>query len=143
MAILAGFALASSATWRELPVGWVVLLAAMPSVGWLGFSRPVAWQTLAVQVKPGEIWHLTLKKIDASGIVTAKSERQATLVQAWHHFFGLTLALNFRIDPHNKPECIKLTVWRCNVSPETFRRLCVLSAWQMEQPDRVFLRESV
>lgn len=136
---LASAALAYSGHWLGLSVGWVVLLGATPvavMAGTAACNGSPTGGTLIIRVKPGGLWRLHFVESEVTG-------RKATLVQTWHHIFGLTLAFNLRNDPHNKPECIKLTVWRRNVSPDTYRRLCVLSAWQTQQSEKVFPRESV
>jgi len=53
-----------------------------------------------------------------------------TLQQHWTHIFGLTLRLNLHNHPHNKPEVVTVTLWRSQLSAQTYRRLTIWAAWQ-------------
>ena len=53
-----------------------------------------------------------------------------TLQQHWAHIFGLTLRLNLHNHPHNKPEVVTVTLWRSQLSAQTYRRLNIWAAWQ-------------
>lgn len=56
-----------------------------------------------------------------------------TLEHFWPHFFGVTLALKMLNDPHNGSKNVRIMVWRCQLPPETYRRLCVMVNWQVNQ----------
>lgn len=72
------------------------------------------------------------------------SETQiATLEHFWHHFFGVTLALKIENGPHNRTKNVRIMVWRCRLSCETYRRLCVMVNWQVHQLQKKQSLESV
>jgi len=72
-----------------------------------------------------------------------KTGRSVQLLQRWQHFLGLTLRLKIHNQPHNSFECVRLTIWRCSVPVDTYRRLCVMTAWWIDQPPKVQELETV
>lgn len=68
------------------------------------------------------------------GDLNSKNNQSVHLKQKWQHFFGLTLSLKILNCPHNKQETVKITVWRCNIAPDIYRRICVMVAWRLDQP---------
>lgn len=62
-----------------------------------------------------------------------KNSRSVVITQHWQHFFGLTLSLKILDCPHNKQETVRMTVWRCNIAPDIYRRMCVMVAWRLDQ----------
>lgn len=62
-----------------------------------------------------------------------KNRRSVEITQQWQHFFGLTLSLKILDCPHNKQETVRMTVWRCNIAPDIYRRMCVMVAWRLDQ----------
>ncbi len=59
------------------------------------------------------------------------------VIQRGQHFLGLTLTLKIQNQPHNKSEIVRVTIWRCSVQADTYRRLCVMAAWRIERPQQV------
>jgi len=132
---LAWAALALSADWKGMP-GWILVFGA--TLGALAFymvqRRRQAWlQTHCLCfIKP------------PSRFVTApnsflgtfsKNNGQTTLApvtlqQNWTHIFGLTLRLNLHNHPHTKAEVVTVTLWRSQLSAQTYRRLNIWAAWQ-------------
>lgn len=91
----------------------------------LAFEAPWAWQ------KQGSNCFLnTFSQTDR-----LINHRPAALQQSWAHIFGLTLRLNLRNHPHYQSETVTLTVWRCQVSVQTYRCLNVWAAWQSEHSE--------
>ena len=72
-----------------------------------------------------------------------KPGQSVRLIQRWQHFLGLTLSLKIHNQPHNSFECVRLTIWRCSVPVDTYRRLCVMTAWWIDQPPKVQELETV
>ena len=66
-----------------------------------------------------------------------------TLEHFWSHVFGVTLALKTINDPHNRSKNVRIMVWRCQLPPETYRRLCVMVNWQVNQSQKEQSLESV
>ena len=137
------------------PAGWLIVAAGAASIGcsmhWLGFP----WAAVGLGAVTPLLAHEVLGKRSRSGPVTGDlmalpggpwrlpDGRDVALVQAWHHIFGLTLTFNCARRPHNPSESLTLTIWRCNVPAETYRRLSVMVAWQLLRPRKVFIRETV
>ena len=136
-------------------VGWFIVTSGAASVAcgmlWLGFPWSAAGPGASVPL----LAHYALGMRSRSGSVTGDlvafpggpwrlpDGRDVAFVQAWHHIFGLTLTFNCAIRPHNASERLTLTIWRCNVPAETYRRLSVMVAWQLLRPRKVFIRETV
>lgn len=68
---------------------------------------------------------------------------KATLVHYWHHFFGLTLALKIRNHPQNEDRNVKIMIWRSQLAPDVYRRLCVMANWRVHQLQKEQSLESV
>lgn len=66
-----------------------------------------------------------------------------TLEHFWSHVFGVTLALKTINDPHNRSKNVRIMVWRCQLPLETYRRLCVMVNWQVNQSQKEQSLESV
>lgn len=58
----------------------------------------------------------------------------AELLQCWSNLFGLSMALKLQNCPHNESRSVRIMLWRCQVPPETYRRLCVMANWQIDRP---------
>ena len=136
-------------------VGWLIVAAGAASVAcgtlWLGLP----WAAAGLGAGIPLLAHFALGKRSRAGPVTGDlmaipggpwrlpDGRDAVLLQAWHHIFGLTLTFNCASRPHIVSERLTLTIWRCNVPAETYRRLSVMVAWQLLRPGKVFIRETV
>jgi len=135
--------------------GWFIVTAGAASIAcgmlWLGFS----WVAAGLGTGMPLLAHYALGKRSRPGRVTGNlmalpggpwrlpDGRDGALVQAWQHIFGLTLTFNCARRPHNPSERLTLTIWRCNVPAEAYRRLSVMVAWQLLRPGKVFIRETV
>ena len=132
---LAWFALALGGHWQGLPV-WALALGA--ALG--GLARHIALRRQQARLQS----HFLYVKGPSGAFVTApsiflgtfsKNTGQTTLTpvtlqQHWTHIFGLTLRLNLHNHPHNKPEVVTVTLWRSQLSAQTYRRLNIWAAWQ-------------
>lgn len=135
--------------------GWLIVAAGAASIAcgavWIGLP----WAVVGLGAGMPLLAHYAHGKRSRTGAVTGDlmalpgghwrlpNGRDVALVQAWHHIFGLTLTFNCASRPHNRSERLTLTIWRCNVPAETYRRLSVMVAWQLLRPGKVFIRETV
>jgi len=69
----------------------------------------------------------------AKSVTYTKKQLHCRGIAAVASFFGLTLSLKIINSPHNKQETVRMTVWRCNIAPEIYRRMCVMVAWRLDQ----------
>ena len=54
-------------------------------------------------------------------------------IHFWHHFFGLSMTLKIGNCPQKESKSVRIMVWRCELPPEVYRRLCVMVNWQVQQ----------
>jgi len=124
----ASAALALTAVWADFPFLIAVCMACLP-----GF--PKIYSVLFRAAQPPAVLclhpHFVWKIISQD----EQNEQSVQLIQRWQHFFGVTLSLKILNYPHNKLETVKMTVWRSKIAPEQYRRLCVMVAWRLDQPE--------
>ncbi len=87
--------------------------------------------------------HFLDKKIDL--LVAEPSPIKGTYVRVehfWSHLFGVTLALKTINDPHLRSKRVRIMVWRCQLPVDTYRRLCVMVNWQVNQSKQEQSQES-
>ena len=132
---LAWSALALSGYWQGVS-SWVLLLGA--ALGMLAHARfqrrRQAWQKkhyLSFQPSTSKFATAPASFLGTFSKITGQTTlTPVTLQQHWTHIFGLTLRLNLHNHPHNKPEVVTLTLWRSQLSAQTYRRLSVWASWQ-------------
>lgn len=122
-----------SALWIDLSV-WLIILAAMtPWLSLLPLSRKASPRLL--HLHPQKDWLFFTQ--------TQRHGEPVGLIQSWQHYFGVTLSLKLLNCPHNKQDTVRMTVWRCTLPPEQYRRMCVMVAWQLDQPQAQHKLETV
>jgi hypothetical protein len=123
----ASAALSLSAVWADFPLAMVLTAACLPVLpAMFSLFRPCA-------LAPQFLWLHPHKPIEISGL-DKKNRFPVEITQQWQHFFGLTLNLKILNRPHNKQETVRMTVWRCNITPDAYRRMRVMVAWKLDQP---------
>jgi hypothetical protein len=128
-------ALALSGYWQGVP-SWVLLLGAVVGVlAHAGVQRRLrAWQKnhhLSFQLPASQFATAPSGFLGTFSKITGQTSlTPVTLQQHWTHIFGLTLRLNLHNHPHNKPEVVTLTLWRSQLSAQTYRRLSIWASWQ-------------
>jgi hypothetical protein len=125
--MIASCALGCSAIWANCHLFIVLIAVCMP-----GLPALFAWFRHASQ-PPKFLWLHPYETCEISGI-DKKNCFPVEIVQQWPHFFGLTLRLKILNCPHNKQETVRMTVWRCNITPDVYRRMRVMVAWRLDQP---------
>ncbi|HBI83414.1 MAG TPA: hypothetical protein DDY24_06775 [Alcaligenaceae bacterium] len=74
---------------------------------------------------PARSWVLK-KMADSTGLCVYP-------IHFWHHFFGLSMTLKIGNGPQKESKSVRIMVWRCELPPEVYRRLCVMVNWQVQQ----------
>ena len=129
-------AVALSAAWQGLLPGWALGLGVVLSVlaRYAFEQRRHAWlkdHCLYFQQSPGRFATTPFSFLGTFSKSTGQMcLTPVTLQQHWAHIFGLTLRLNLHKHPHTKSEVVTLTLWRSQLSSQTFRRLNIWAAWQ-------------
>jgi hypothetical protein len=123
----ASCALSLSAVWANLNLAIVLVSACLPLLLVLLASIKHVFQS------PQFLWLHPYKPCEISGL-DKKNSFSVEITQQWQHFFGLTLRLKILNCPHNKRDTVKMTVWRCKITPVMYRRLRVMVAWRLDQP---------
>ncbi len=151
----AGFALMSAVLWLTDST-WLALIAAgMPLLVSLldQYHRKSHLNPDFLIIHPEKTWKLGTFSGNAAQTSLIKAQsvqghegqqlQSVRLIQRWQHFLGLTLSLKIQNQPHNKSEIIVTTIWHCNMPADAYRRLCVMVAWQVDQPNKVQDPETV
>lgn len=128
----ASSALGLAAVRAELNLPFVILAACMP---WLPTLFVFLRQALHLRQAPQFPSFLFLHPYGSCEISwpAENNRRSVEITQQWQHFFGLTLSLKILDCPHNKQETVRMTVWRCNIAPDIYRRMCVMVTWRLDQ----------
>ena len=133
---IASFALVLGALSISLP-GWATVILAFlpwaPEVFFFIYGPPHAAQYL--QLHPHQQWQVVYQD--------EKNNQLVLPLQSWSHFFGMTISLKILNCPHNKQETVRMTLWRCMIVPELYRRMCVMVAWRLDQAQAEQELESV
>ncbi len=123
----ASCALTLAAVWADFPLPLVIGVAFLPGLpAWFVLFRRAPQTPKYLYMHPHRSWTI--------GDSDNKNTQPLQLKQKWQHFFGLTLSLKILNCPHNKQETVRMTVWRCNIAPDVYRRMCVMVAWRLDQP---------
>jgi hypothetical protein len=153
--LAAGLSLMVSASWMSDPLWLVTLAACLPGAVslLLRYLDTFRMNPDILLLHPEKNWKVgTFSDIAAqTSVIKAQSiqqqmeqmEQSVQLTQRWQHFLGLTLRLKIQNPPHNMSEYVRLTIWRCTVPVDVYRRLCVLTAWRIDQPQKVPNLETV
>ena len=124
----ASSALVLTAVWAQFPLIVVIAAASLPGLPAIYyFLFRAAFSPAYLCLHPHLVWKIVSKD--------EQNMQSVQLIQHWQHFFGLTLSLKILNCPHNKQETVKMTVWRSKIAPEQYRRLCVMVAWRLDQPE--------
>ena len=124
--ITASCALIISAVWANFPLVLVQITACLPLLPALfGLFR-------STTPTPQFLWLDPHKPCEISDF-DKKNSHPVEITQQWQHFFGLTLSLKILNCPHNKQETVRMTVWRCNITHDVYRRMRVIVAWRLDQ----------
>ncbi len=124
----AGSALALTAVWAHFHWIAVIGMACLPGLPALyGYLFRASGSPALLYLHPQSEWKIVSQ--DEQNIQSVQ------LIQCWQHFFGLTLSLKLLNRPHNKQETVRMTVWRCQIASEPYRRMCVMAAWRLDQPE--------
>lgn len=151
----AGVAFLLSATWISCPDWMCVLAALVPFfIGYLDRQlQKSRHQPDFLWIHPNKIWKMgtfpdlstqTLSvKAQSSQSIPDEEDQSVALIQYWQHFFCLTLSLKILNQPHNKPDVVRMTFWRCCIPRDIYRKMCVMVAWHVDQPRTVQDLETV